>query len=298
MNISLYKTYRIIERHILPFILVIVLATFTVHCLIYWFASSDWDTTSGNMGQKRHGLFVTYLIWWYHLLTWDMGTSMDGESVYGKVKHHIGNTLKLAFGALAISFLVSAAIGFWQAFKSKSWLARSTTFFISVLSCIPLFLLGFLIRRAYMRTQSNFPMGSTACLLAILTLGIGDGAIGEMARHLSDSAKKVLSREFMVAIRARNVPIRKHFWRNMSIPILDIISSRFALLISATIVVEYVFNYEGIGWLTLRSVQMEGGQPDYHVVMATTFVMVFIVALAQLTCGLLRPAIDKRLNQD
>ena len=292
------------KRYLPQFALTILLATFIVYCSVYYFAPltiDGWRGMTDNERQRereRRGLNITYLGWWLRILKGDMGTSVrDGEKVATKLWYHLGNTLRLTFGSLIASLLVAISIGLWAAFKPRSWLSRSTIFSVSVLSCIPVFLLGLLIRLTYERSYRAFPDGSTACLLALLTLGFGDGTISEMAKYLSDSARKVLSEDFMTAIRARNVSIARHFWKNMLIPILDIASSRFALFISATIVVEYVFNYKGIGWLTLNSVQTEHGLRDYPVIMATTLVMATLVALMRVACRLAHPRIDRRLRQ-
>jgi peptide/nickel transport system permease protein len=297
------KLPKFAGRYLPQFALTILLATFIVYCCIYYFAPltiDNWHKMTDEEKQiekKRRGLDVSYPGWWLKLFVGDMGISVrDGERVAAKVWHHLSNTLKLTFGSLAISFLVAASIGFWAAFKPGSRLSRSTIFSISVFSCVPIFLLGLFISLLYQRSLRSFPQGSVACLLALLTLGFGDGTISEMAKHLSDSASKLLSEDFMIAVRARNVGIGGHFRRNMLIPILDIVSSRFALLISATVVVEYVFNYKGIGWLTLNSIQTEHGLRDYPVIMATTLVMVTIIALMRLGCGLIHPVVDRRLK--
>ena len=82
--------------------------------------------------------------------------------------------------------------------------------------------------------------------------------IALIARMTRASMLEVLGEDYIRTARAKgvreNVVLFRHALRNAAVPILTVIGTGFALLISGVVVTEIVFNIPGIGRLTVDAI--------------------------------------------
>ena len=105
----------------------------------------------------------------------------------------------------------------------------------------------------------------------------------------------VLNEDYVRTARAKGLSERlvlfRHALRNAAVPILTVIGTGFALMISGVVVTESVFNLPGLGRLTVDAILAR----DYPVIQAlillTSLVYVAINLLIDLSYAVLDPRI-------
>ena len=127
----------------------------------------------------------------------------------------------------------------------------------------------------------------------MLTLVIYD--FGYVARMTRASMLEVLGEDYIRTARAKgvreNVVLFRHALRNAAVPILTIIGTGFALLISGVVVTESVFNIPGLGRLVLDAVLARDYPIIQGLILFFSFIYIFLNLLIDLSYSLLDPRI-------
>ena len=86
--------------------------------------------------------------------------------------------------------------------------------------------------------------------------------------------------------------ISRHALRNALIPTITVIGLQFANLLSGVVIIEWLFAWPGMGWLTVDAVQNR----DYSVVQASVILMATGFVLVNLVVDLLYAVFDPRIR--
>jgi len=84
----------------------------------------------------------------------------------------------------------------------------------------------------------------------------------------------------------------RHAFRNALLPIITLIGLTVPYLISSSVIVEDVFQWDGIGMLYFDSIRTR----DYPTIMALTIVTAVVTLLSMLVADLLYAAADPRVR--
>lgn len=118
--------------------------------------------------------------------------------------------------------------------------------------------------------------------------------VGQITRA---SVQDAANAEHVETARARGVgPLRvfrRHILRNASVPIVTVSAITVAGLVTGTVVVETVFNVNGIGQLLVKSVLAK----DYNVVMDVGMIFVCTFVVATTVIDFAQTALDPRLRE-
>ena len=79
----------------------------------------------------------------------------------------------------------------------------------------------------------------------------------------------------------------------MVLPIFNIVVTNMAVLLGGLVVVERIFNFHGLGWLSWEATLKR----DFSVIMGITLVMAFIIRVFMLLNDLLAVWLDPRLRE-
>jgi peptide/nickel transport system permease protein len=119
--------------------------------------------------------------------------------------------------------------------------------------------------------------------IALPTLTLSFIYVALIARMTRASMLDVLGEDYVRTARAKGIgeiPVLfRHALRNAAVPVITVIGTGFALLISGVVVTESVFNIPGIGRLTVDAVLAR----DYPVIQA----MILLTSLVYVTVNLL-----------
>jgi len=106
-----------------------------------------------------------------------------------------------------------------------------------------------------------------------------------------------LTEDYILTAKAKGLKTRtiifKHALKNASLPIITSAAMSFGFLISGALITETVFNYKGIGWLTIHSIFATFNTPALQ---AIFYVIALCVIFANFASDLLYGVIDPRIK--
>jgi peptide/nickel transport system permease protein len=239
-------------------------------------------------------LLVQFGTWMGQLLRGDLGTSLlSNTSVAGMIGDRLGPTLNIALMTIVISVALAVPMGVIAAWRHRSWVDFLVMSFSVLGFSVPVFVIGYILIQIFAidlkwvpvqgyksPTEGIGPFLSRAILPSLTLATIYIALIARMTRA---SMLEVLGEDYIRTARAKgvreNVVLFRHALRNAAVPILTIIGTGFALLISGVVVTESVFNIPGIGRLTVDAILAR----DYPVIQA----MILLTAGIYVTVNLL-----------
>ena len=239
-------------------------------------------------------LLVQFGTWMGQLLRGDLGTSLlSNTSVAGMIGDRLGPTLNIALMTIVISVALAVPMGGIAAWRHRSWGDFLVMSFSVLGFSVPVFVIGYILIQIFAidlkwvpvqgyksPTDGIGPFFSRAILPSLTLATIYIALIARMTRA---SMLEVLGEDYIRTARAKgvreNVVLFRHALRNAAVPILTIIGTGFALLISGVVVTESVFNIPGIGRLTVDAILAR----DYPVIQA----MILLTAGIYVTVNLL-----------
>ena len=116
-----------------------------------------------------------------------------------------------------------------------------------------------------------------------------------IARMTRAAMLDVLGEDYVRTARAKGIGewgvLLRHALRNAAVPVITVIGSGFALLISGVVVTESVFNLPGIGRLTVDSVLSRDYPVIQGMILLTSLVYVLVNLLIDVAYTLLDPRI-------
>jgi peptide/nickel transport system permease protein len=204
-----------------------------------------------------------YWTWVTGLLHGNLGNSLGAqEPVTTLLSPRLVNSAVLVAIAAVLSIPLSIAIGSWAAFKREKAFDIVSSNLLLVLAALPEFVVAvvlvlFLATTVFhvLPAISTVPPGSrpwnnwTALVLPTLTLVIAVAPY--VARIMRASMIEVLESDYVEMARLKGLPERtvllRHALPNALGPVFQVIALNLAYLAGGIIVVEYVFNYTGIG---------------------------------------------------
>lgn len=130
-------------------------------------------------------------------------------------------------------------------------------------------------------------------VLPVLSLSVGPMAI--IARLTRSSMLEVLSQDYMKTAKAKGLsPVRmilKYALKNALLPVVTVLGTLAASILTGTFVIEKIFAIPGMGKYFVESINTR----DYPVIMATTIfysaILIFLLFLVDMVYGLLDPRI-------
>jgi peptide/nickel transport system permease protein len=204
-----------------------------------------------------------YSTWVTGLLHGNLGTSLAAhEPVTTLLGAKLVNSAVLVAIAGAVSIPVSIAIGSLAALKCEKIFDATSSILLLALAALPEFVVAVVLVMLFATTVLHvFPAVSTvapgsrpwddwvALVLPVLTLVIAVAPY--VARIMRASMIEVLQSDYVEMARLKGLPERivliRHALPNALGPVFQVIALNLAYLTGGIIVVEYVFNYAGIG---------------------------------------------------
>ena len=128
------------------------------------------------------------------------------------------------------------------------------------------------------------------------SLALGLGLMAHLTRMTRSTMTGILSQEFIRVARAKGLAERTVIWRyalaNAIGPVITIAGLQIGYLFGSIIVMEFLFGYTGMGWLTYQALLNR----DLPLIQDTVFVIAAVVMLTNLAVDLLYVVIDPRIR--
>lgn len=116
----------------------------------------------------------------------------------------------------------------------------------------------------------------TYLLGPILTLSVGNLVLGLFINQIQAGITEELQHDYIKAAVAKGASVWNHLSRKILLIVLNTLKSQFALLLSLTIVVEKIYNLEGIGYLAWEYATQEADFVTVAWIMGLCFVLVWV----------------------
>lgn len=145
--------------------------------------------------------------------------------------------------------------------------------------------------------NGNFSFFYRSFLFVILPVAtITLGVLASLMRFIRSGMVDSLNQEYVKTARAKglseNIVIKHHVRRNAMIPAVTVMGLLFAALLGGVVVVELLFNYQGLGILALHAVLYF----SIYGVLGTTLFFGVILVLANLAVDVIYALLDPRIR--
>lgn len=292
---------------LIPVLLFVSLITFT---LMHLTPGGPWDRdkpvaaqVQANLNAKYNldkPIWQQYLLYMNGVLHGDLGPSYtyQDRSVTDILLQGLPTTASLGILAALLAVCVGVPLGVLAATRQNSPLDYTALGFGTIFASVPSFVLGFLLIIVFALDLHLVPTSGwgrpVQYILPVVTLGLNQAAL--LTRITRASVLDVNRQDFMRTARAKGLRealvIQRHLLKNALIPIVTVIGPVLAVLLVGSLIVETIFSIPGIGRLLVQGIS----QRDYSLIMGTTLLYAFVIAMLNLIVDVLYAFIDPRIT--
>jgi peptide/nickel transport system permease protein len=240
------------------------------------------------------------------LLRGDLGVSWGvspGQPVHDLLSSPAALSGSLLAGALFLSLALGLALAWLSAIRG--W-AKFRWGWTHLLSAPPLFLSGAVLivvlnaivwraMEAGLMTRPQFfalPVEDSWILyaLALVVFALGSGGLADCHHQLHRSLQQIDASPHVMASRAQKRSLGPHFTWALVIPLTSLTVQRIPILIGGLVVLDPVFNLNGIGRLFWRAAELR----DTPVLMALSLLICGVVVAGRWVGQILEFGVDPR----
>ena len=229
----------------------------------------------------------------------DLGESIiKGQPVVEMIGEALPNSLKLALSSFAVTMIFAMLLGVLAATRRDTWIDNVVKFIAILGQALPTFWVGivaiFLFSVKWHLLPTSGLGGPTHFIMPVGTLAFF--LLPGMMRLVRSGMLDVLDSEYIKLARIKGLPERiviwKHAFRNALIAPLTAAGLIFANLITGALVIENVFNWPGVGRLSIEGMVAR----DFPVVQGVTLMVAALVLGVNLLVDILYAYIDPQIR--
>jgi len=224
----------------------------------------------------------------------DLGRSLrTGQPVTAEIGARFAATAELVTLALLVAVAVGTPLGVWSAARRGRGFDRASRGASVALLAVPVFFLGILLQLVFYGQLQWLPLQGRIDSDLLL-----DSPFARLSGFfLVDTLMaEVLQTDYVRTARAYGMaPQRLLFGfalRAAMLPLLTVIGLTYGFMLGGSVIVEYVFDWPGIGGYIVESVVSN----DYPAVIGVTLLVSTVYLLINLVIDLLYFAMDPRLS--
>jgi peptide/nickel transport system permease protein len=137
------------------------------------------------------------------------------------------------------------------------------------------------------------PPGNWAFFLVpVVVLGLGNGTVSEVTRHLRTHLQGVLREDYIRTARAKGASLWRHLYKDgFVMPLSSLLANKIPYVLGGAIVVEQVFNWPGMGRLTWQA----AADRDYPTLLGVTLLASLIVRTGHIIKEAVQVAVNPQL---
>lgn len=235
-----------------------------------------------------------------------------GKQVNTIIKEAFIGTLILAVSSILFATIAGVFLGCIAAIKKDTWIDRLILFISTIGISLPSFfvaiilawLLGFVLNSyTGLNMTGNYndidPFAGEVFIfknLILPTLALGIRPLAIFSQLTRASVLDVLPRDYVRTAKAKGLTnqkvVIKHVLRNSLIPVVTSISGWFASLLTGTFFVEFIFNWKGLGKVTVDALD----NSDLPLVMGSVIIVALIFVFVNIVIDILYSILDPRVN--
>ncbi|RME05213.1 MAG: ABC transporter permease subunit [Planctomycetota bacterium] len=277
----------------------------------YFIELTPWQKTVRTFTHTRYG------IWLKRLLHLDFGMSFQHKKpVLEVILERVPISLQLALTSLILVYLLAIPLGIYSATHKDMRPDRVLTIMLFILYSLPTFWIAILLIQNF--TSSPFLWFPTSGLssqgfekmsffekvvdriwhLILPVFCMTYGGLAYISRQMRAGMLESIRQDYIRTARAKGLPedvvIFKHALRNSLIPILTLMAGLLPVLISGSVIIEYIFSIKGMGVASFEAATNK----DIPMVMAIMTISAFLTLLGILIVDILYAVVDPRVSYD
>jgi peptide/nickel transport system permease protein len=265
---------------------------------------SIFNSTYG-LNQPLYKQFITYL---NQVLHGNLGTSYYlQQPVSTLFAQRLPRDLFLLGSSTVLALLISLPMGIYQGVRRGGVGDNMLSAATFTLYCMPAFWFAVMLVALFAVQTHVFlpeaPPGASvgsmltqprALVLPILTLTLIQ--VAGFSRYMRSSVIDTLTQDFLRVARAKGLPERlvlsRHVLRNSLLPIVTVVGLSLPGLVTGAIVVEDVFNYQGMGLLFYDSATHH----DFPILLGSTLIVGVATVAGNLVADIAYGILDPRVR--
>ncbi|MEE8290856.1 MAG: ABC transporter permease [Candidatus Tectomicrobia bacterium] len=242
---------------------------------------------------------VQYWVFISSAIRGDFGRSVKGQLPVGDIiKERLPYSIRLGAASLLVTLVIALPLGVLAAVNKGSLLDTVAQIIAVLGQSMPMFWVGIVLIQIFAVYLRLLPSGGTGSLAhyVLPAFTLGWFLVAGIMRLLRSSLLETLDGEFIKLARIKGLTevrvIWKHALRNALIPVVTFGGIYMAILITASILVETVFAWPGVGRLVYESIVFR----DFPVVQAVVMMMAGFVIVTSLVVDILYAYLDPRIR--
>ncbi|KAA6453884.1 ABC transporter permease [Bacillus atrophaeus] len=244
-------------------------------------------------------LLIQYAIYVKSIITFDFGPSIKkpSESVNDMLERGFPVSFELGMTAIVIAVISGLVLGVTAALRHNGFLDYAAMSIAVLGISIPNFIMATVLIQQLAVNLKLFPAATwTSPMHMVLpTVALAVGPMAIIARLTRSSMVEVLTQDYIRTAKAKGLsPLKiivKHALRNALMPVITVLGTLVASILTGSFVIEKIFAVPGMGKYFVESIN----QRDYPVIMGTTvfysLILIVMLFLVDLAYGLLDPRI-------
>lgn len=244
-------------------------------------------------------IFNQYVAFLQNALQGDLGQSyLTHQPVTEMIGQAFPPTIWLAAAAMGLAIVVGVPLGIIAAlYKDTLWdnLAR----FMSLIGVsIPVFWLGVELQVLFGLQLKWLPISGPGYdkHLILPAVALCGGTLALLTRMTRSTMLEELNQEYIRTAQSKGLRPRAVIWRhalrNALLPLVTVGGSSLANLLSGALLVEFIFNWPGMGRLLVQAINTR----DYTLLQGLVIVFALLYAGMNLLIDLTYPLIDPRVT--
>ena len=259
-----------------------------------------------EMGLKQP-ILVQYGIWLKDAASGNFGNSLKSNMpARDLVASKVPVSLELVIGSMVVALVIAFPGGILAALGRGGRFDRLTLGFTATGLAIPSFWLGLTLILVFSVALRVLPPGGFVpfttnpldnllrLIMPAVTLGVFLGAT--LLRFLRADMIEALGTDYVRTARAKGLANRGvvlgHALHNALIPVLTYAGIEVGSLLGGAVIIEQVFGWSGVGWLTVQSIL----DRDYTVVQAAVLYIAVALTLTNLVVDITYAFVNPRIR--
>ena len=270
--------------------------------------------------KKQYGFdkpwYHRYWIWLVNIFRLDFGESFTYQQPVIKViASKLPVSIQFGLSSFFLTYLVCLILGVAKAVRMNTPFDTISTFVLFIMYSIPPLILGLLLI-TFFATDNFFPLFPIGGLVSndyeylsfwekvwdriyhfvLPLICYMIGSFTALTLLVRNSMLEVIHQDYIRAATAKGLSEKviyyKHALRNALIPVATGVGSFLGIFLEGSLIIETVFNLDGIGLLGYKSVLSR----DYNVMMAMIFISSLVMLLGRLISDLTYILVDPRID--
>ncbi len=216
-------------------------------------------------------------------------------------------TILMNIYTMIVSVPVGLGLGTFMALRKNHWEDHVLSVLIMLVISVPSYVYAFVLQYLFGYVWQIFPPTAASSTVGYFSptyfasiilpvLSMCFGSIAGYARYTRAELTEVLTSDFMLLARtkglSRGQATVRHAFRNSLVPIFPMILGEIIGVLSGSMIIEAIFNVNGVGGLYLESITTQ----DYDVFQFVSMFYIFIGLVGTLVVDISYGIVDPRIR--